>query len=198
MTGLAEIQPPPSLPLPMARRWMVFDHAVEGLFLVALRGQLSPALQESLRRAGLDLSKKLQPAYPFEVWKRCLELVAAELYPRLSRAEAWRKLGRAIVEGMSQRVMGRALVRVSRMLGPLRALKRLDHILNSAGNYVEARVTERSRTCIEVSINEVMGQPTYYQGILEATLVMTGTEVGQVELISLNGFGATYRVSWEE
>jgi uncharacterized protein (TIGR02265 family) len=182
----------------MARRWMVFDHAVEGLFLVALRGQLSPATQESLRRAGLDLSKKLQPAYPFEVWKRCLEIVAAELYPRLSRAEAWRKLGRAIVEGMSQRVMGRAMVRVSRMLGPLRALKRLDHILNSAGNYVEARVTERSRTCIEVSINEVMGQPTYYQGILEASLVMTGTEVGQVELISLNGFGATYRVSWEE
>jgi uncharacterized protein (TIGR02265 family) len=177
---------------------MVFDHAVEGLFLVALRGQLSPATQESLRRAGLDLSKKLQPAYPFEVWKKCLEIVAAELYPRLSRAEAWQKLGRAIVEGMSQRVMGRAMVRVSRMLGPLRALKRLDHILNSAGNYVEARVTERSRTCIEVWVNEVMGQPTYYQGILEASLVMTGAEVGQVELISLDGFGATYRVSWEE
>jgi uncharacterized protein (TIGR02265 family) len=198
MTGLAETQPIHSMPLPMARRWMVFDHTVEGLFLVALRGRLPPATVERLRHAGLDLSKKLQPAYPFQVWKQCLEIAAADLYPRLSRAEAWRKLGRAIVEGMSQRVMGRAMVRVSRMLGPLRALQRLDHILNGAGNYVEARVTERSRTCVEVWINEVMGQPTYYQGILEASLVMTGTEVGQVELISLDGFGATYRVSWEE
>lgn len=198
MTGLAETQPTESMPLPMPRRWMVFDHTVEGLFLVALRGRLSPATEASLRRAGLDLSKKLQPAYPFEVWKRCLEIVVTDLHPRLSRAEAWRKLGRAIIEGMSQRVMGRALVRVSRLLGPLRALRRLDHILNTADNYVEARVTERSRTCIEVWINEVMGQPTYYQGILEASLVMTGTEVGQVELISLDGFGATYRVSWEE
>jgi uncharacterized protein (TIGR02265 family) len=198
MTGLAETQPTEILPLPMARRWVVFDHTVEGLFLVALRGRLSPATQASLRQAGLDLSKKLQPAYPFDVWKLCLEIVARDLYPRLPCAEAWRKLGRAIVEGMSQRVMGRVMVRVSRLLGPLRALRRLDHILNSAANYVEARVTERSPTCIEVWINDVMGQPSYYQGILEASLVMTGTEVGQVELISRESSGATYRVSWEE
>jgi uncharacterized protein (TIGR02265 family) len=198
MTGLAQTHPTESMPLRMAQRWMVFDHTVEGLFLVALRGRLSAATEARLRQAGLDLSKKLQPAYPFELWKQCLEIVVADLYPSLPCAEAWRKLGRAIVEGMSQRVMGRAMVRVSRLLGPLRALRRLDHILNSADTYVEARVTERSPTCVEVWINEVMGQPSYYKGILEASLVMTGAEVGQVELISLDGPGATFRVSWEE
>ncbi|HVG59468.1 MAG TPA: DUF2378 family protein [Hyalangium sp.] len=198
MTGLAQTHPAERIPSRMAQRWMVFDHSVEGLFLVALRGRLSPATEEKLRRAGLDLSKKLQPAYPFEVWKQCLEIVATDLYPSLPRSEAWQKLGRAIVDGMSQRVMGRAMVRVSRLLGPLRALRRLDHILNSADNYVEARVTERSPTCVDVWINEVMGQPSYYKGILEASLVMTGTEVGQVEVLSREGSGATFRVSWEE
>lgn len=198
MSALVQTQPTESMSLRMAQRWMVFDHTVEGLFLVALRGRLPAATVERLRRAGLDLSKKLQPAYPFEVWKRCLEIVVTDLYPSLPRSEAWRKLGRAIVEGMSQRVMGRAMVRVSRLLGPRRALQRLDHILNSADNYVEARVTERSPTCVDVAINEVMGQPHYYKGILEASLVMTGTEVGQVEVLSLDGFGATFRVSWEE
>jgi len=198
MTALVQTPPTESMPLRMAQRWLVFDHTVEGLFLVALRGRLSAATEAKLRRAGLDLSKKLQPAYPFEVWKQCLEIVATDLYPGLPPAEAWRKLGRAIVEGMSQRGMGRAMMRVSRLLGPLRALRRLDHILHSADNYVEARVTERSRTCVEVWINEVMGQPSYYKGILEASLVMMGAEVGQVEVLSLDGCGATFRVSWEE
>jgi uncharacterized protein (TIGR02265 family) len=198
MTALVPTQPTEVLPLRMAPRWLVFDHTFEGLFLVALRGRLTAATEAKLRRAGLDLSKKLQPAYPFEVWKQCLEIVVTDLYPNLPRSEAWRKLGRAIVDGMSQRVMGRAMVRVSRLLGTRRALQRMDHILNSADNYVEARVTERSPTCIDVWINEVMGQPSYYKGILEASLVMTGAEVGQVEVISLDGFGATFRVSWEE
>jgi uncharacterized protein (TIGR02265 family) len=94
--------------------------------------------------------------------------------------------------------MGRATVGVARLLGPLRALRRLEHTLKSAENYVEAHVTERSSTCVEVRINEVIGQPTYYQGILEVILVMTGTGVGQVELLSREGSGATYRVQWEE
>jgi uncharacterized protein (TIGR02265 family) len=197
MTGLAQplqIQP---LPLRAAPRWVVFDHTIEGLFLVALKGRLPVTTEWSLRRVGLDLSKKLLPAYPFETWRQCLEIVALDLYPHLSRPEAWRQLGHQIVEGMSRTVMGRTMGRVARLMGPLRALRRLNHNLSSADNYVQARITERSATCVEVSINEVLGQPTYYQGILEACASMAGGEGVRVELLSREGGGATYRVQWE-
>jgi uncharacterized protein (TIGR02265 family) len=198
MPVLAETHPNLSVSLRTNRPWVVFDHTVEGLFRVALRGRLSITAESSLRRAGLDLSKKLLPAYPFEIWKQCLSIVATDLYPHLARAEAWRQLGHALVAGMSRTVLGRAIVGVSRLLGPLRALKRLDHTLHSVDNYVEARITERSRTCVEVWINEVMEQPTYYQGILEACLAMTVAQGGRVELLAREGHGATFRVQWDE
>ncbi len=178
--------------------WVVFDHTVEGLFRVALHGRLSASTESNLRRAGLDLSKKLLPAYSFETWKRCLEIVATDLYPHLPPAEAWRAIGRTIVEGVGRTVIGRATLAVARLLGPLRALRRLRHMLQSADNYVEASVTERSATCVEVSINEVMGHPTYYQGILEACLGITGAQGVQVDVLSCEGKGATFLVAWTQ
>jgi uncharacterized protein (TIGR02265 family) len=199
MIGLTETYPMSgSVPLLAVRRWVVFDHTVEGLFLVALRGRLSATAVASLRRAGLDLSKKLLPAYAFETWKQCLEIAVKDLHPSLPRPAAWREIGRALVEGMARTGIGRATAGVARLLGPLRALRRLEHTLQSADNYVEARITERSATCVEVWVNEVMGQPTYYQGILEASLTLTGAEAGRVELLSCAGGGATFRIMWGE
>jgi uncharacterized protein (TIGR02265 family) len=197
MSGLAEPQSPGSKPLPASQRWVVFDHTVEGLFLVALRARLSPSAEARLRMVGLDLSKKLLPAYPFELWRQCLEIAATELYPMHPPPEAWRRLGHDLVQGMSRTVMGRALVGVSRLLGPLRALRRLNHTLRSADNYVEAHITELSPTCCLVWINEVMGQPGYYQGILEASLATAGARQARVQLCADEDRSATYRVEWE-
>lgn len=199
MNGLAEISPMSgSVSLRAMRRWVVFDHAVEGLFLVALRGRLSVAAQADLRRAGLDLSKKLLPAYPFETWKQCLEIAVRDIYSHLPLPEAWREIGHAVVEGMARTGIGRATAGVVRLLGPLRALRRLETMLKSADNYMGARVTEHTSTCVEVWLNEVMSQPTYYQGILEASLAMTGADGGQVDLLSYESGSATFFVQWSE
>ncbi|MBN1204348.1 MAG: DUF2378 family protein [Myxococcaceae bacterium] len=197
MNGLAEPLPIQPIPERAAQRRVVFDHTIEGLFLVALRGRLQVTTESSLRRAGLDLSKKLQPAYPFETWKQCLEIIAMDLYPHVSRPEAWRQLGHKSVEGMVRTVMGRTMVRVARLLGPLRALRRLNHNLQSADNYVKARIAEHSPTCVEVWINEVMEQPSYYQGILEACVAMAGGQGARVELLAREEGGASYRVQWD-
>lgn len=197
MIGLVETYPMTGcVPLPAVRRWVVYEHTVEGLFLVALRGRLSATAEASLRQAGVDLSKKLLPAYAFETWKQCLEIAVKDLHSHLPRPEAWRQIGRAMVEGLARTGIGRATAGVARLLGPLRALRRLEATLKSADNYMEARVTERSATCVDVSLNEVLGQPSYYQGILEASLTMTGAKGGRVELLSCSGSGATFRVQW--
>jgi uncharacterized protein (TIGR02265 family) len=155
MPGLVEPQPRASNTLPAQQRWVVFDHTVEGLFLIALKGRLSSVATARLRAEGMDLSNKLLPAYPFATWKRCLEIAVMDLYGKLPRPEGYRRLGHDAVNGMCKTVLGRAMLGVTRLLGPLRALRRLDHNLHSADNYVRARLTELSPTWCEVGISEV-------------------------------------------
>jgi uncharacterized protein (TIGR02265 family) len=177
-------------------RWVVFEHTVEGLFRGVLRERLSALGRRELREAGVDLSRPLLPAYDYPTWRRCLEIAAADVYPTRSRPEAWRQLGRDVVNGMVGTVLGRAMVSVARLLGPLRSLRRLNTTLRSADNYVEARLTELSPTCCEVWINEVMDQPTYYQGVLEASVALTGARDIQVRVLDREGRGARLRVEW--
>ncbi|MDY7228960.1 DUF2378 family protein [Hyalangium rubrum] len=198
MARLTEPQLVGNRPSGALQRPVVFEHTVEGLFHIALKDRLSRMAVASLKREGLDLSQKLLPAYPVEIWRRCLAIAVADLYPVVSRAEGYRRLGHDVVEGMVRTVLGRAVVGVARLLGPLRALRRLDHNLHSADNYVRAKLVELTPTWCEVSINEVLEQPTYYQGILEACLKIAGAQEIRVELISREGSGATYRVQWAE
>lgn len=198
MPRLTEPQLAESSPSTGPQRRVVFDHTVEGLFLIALKGRLSRLAVAALQREGLDLSKKLLPAYSFEVWRRCLAIAVGDLYPLVSRAEGYRRLGHEIVEGVGRTAMGRAMIGVGRLLGPLRVLRRLDHNLHSADNYVRSRLTELTPHWCEVWINEVMDQPSYYQGILEAYLGLAGALEIRVELLSREGEGATYRLQWAD
>ncbi|OJT25594.1 hypothetical protein BO221_06895 [Archangium sp. Cb G35] len=181
-----------------ARRRLVFEHTVDGLFRFSLRSRLSSQAWNGLKAVGIDLSKPLLPAYTYDTWKRALELTVVDLYPLLPREEGWRRLGQEVVNGMVHTVMGRAMVGVARLLGPLRSLRRLNNTLRSADNYVESRLTELSPTSCEVWINEVMGQPAYYQGILEACLALAGGQRARVRVLAREGTGARLHVEWEE
>jgi uncharacterized protein (TIGR02265 family) len=179
-----------------SRRW-VFEHTVQGLFHVALRGRLSPSAREALCRAGLDLNRPLLPAYSYETWRRALEISALDLYPLLPREEAWRRLGHSVVEGMVETLLGKAMAGVAHLLGPLRSLRRFNGTLRSADNYVESRLEELSPTACRVWINEVMEQPAYYQGILEASVALAGGQRPRARLLSREGAGAWLHVEWD-
>jgi uncharacterized protein (TIGR02265 family) len=198
MQGLAETRGLGTGRSAATQRRLVFEHTFEGLFRFALRERLSAQAWEALRQAGVDLSRPLLPAYSYEMWRRSLELAVADVYPRLPAPEAWRHLGRDVANGMVHTLMGRAMVGVARLLGPLRSLRRLNNTLRSADNYVEARVTELSPTACEVWFNEVMDQPSYYQGVLEASLTMAGARGIQTRVLRREGAGAVLHVEWEE
>ncbi|MFY0526976.1 DUF2378 family protein [Archangium gephyra] len=183
---------------PATQRRLVFEHTVEGLFRFSLRSRLSSQAWNGLRAVGIDLSKPLLPAYSDETWRRALELTVVDLYPLLPREEGWRRLGQEVVHGMVHTVLGRAMVGVARLLGPLRSLRRLNNTLRSADNYVESRLTELSPTSCEVWINEVMGQPSYYQGIVEACIALAGGQRARARVVAREGTGARLHVEWEE
>jgi uncharacterized protein (TIGR02265 family) len=181
---------------PQSPRRVVYEQTFDGLFHIALGKRLSSAAHALLREAGLDLSRKLLPAYPVETWRRCVEIAVRDLYPEHPRSEGYRLIGHDLVEGLANTTLGRAMVGVGRLLGPTRTLRRMNNTFRSADNFVESRLTELSATRFELWINEVMGQPCYYQGILEACLPLAGARRVQVRVASQEGSGATYRIEW--
>ncbi|XXF79827.1 DUF2378 family protein [Myxococcaceae bacterium GXIMD 01537] len=182
---------------PPGPRRMVFEHTVEGLFHEGLRRRLSSSARATLREAGLDLGNKLRPAYPFETWRRCLDIAVEDLYRSQGRPEGYRLLGHEFIAGLAQTPLGRATVRVARLLGPLRSLRRLNPTLGGADPFLESRLTELDSTRCELWLNEVMDQPTYALGILEAWLPLAGAQLVRVAVRSREALGATYLLEWK-
>jgi uncharacterized protein (TIGR02265 family) len=176
---------------------LVFEHTVEGLFRVALNGKLSPPATRALGQTGIELTRPLLPAYPVETWRRALEITVADVYAQLPPDEAWRRLGHEVIEGLVHTRLGRSLSNAAQLLGPLRFLRRLNTTLRSADNYVRAELKELAPTACEVWINEVMGQPAYYQGLLEASVALAGGCKAHIQLLSREGGGARFQVRWE-
>lgn len=180
----------------MAER-LVFPPIVEGLFVRGLNGRVTYSLKEQLRNEGLDLDRPLLPAYPLEVWTRCVALTAKALHPEEPEAVAWRLLGERMIDGYRDTMVGRALLGVLRLLGPKRGLSRAQHSFRTSNNYTEVRVTERGPNEVEMWLNEPGMLRYFKQGVM---LAMARASVGaaspQVEVISFDENTATYRISW--
>lgn len=176
---------------------LVFAPAVEGLFRVGLRDRVTPALAERLRAAGLDLSRPLLPAYPRALWVHVIQLAAASLGPADDPPRALHALGRRMVEGYTETLIGRAMVSVIRLLGPRRVLDRMQHTLRSGGNFNRTRVTELAPRDVLFWLNEPYVDPAYVRGMLERTLEYAGARGLDVAVHARDAEGCTYRVRWE-
>lgn len=177
---------------------LVYEHTMEGLFVRGLSGQLSPALRERLRSAGLDLDRRLLPAYSFETWCACVRLTAKALHPEAPAEVAYALLGERMVHGFRQTLMGRALFSVLQLLGPRRVLGRTQQNFRSGNNYSEARITVVSPSEAELWMNEP--GPTRYlvQGAILAGLQASGAAEPQVQVANFTPEDVTYRTSWKE
>lgn len=175
---------------------LIFDHTIEGLFMRGLTGQVTPRLKEKLRQAGLDLSRPLLPAYPVDVWMRCIGLTAQELYSTTPDTEAWRRLGERMVEGYRETVMGSAMFTLLKILGPRRTLERAQKNFRSGNNYTEVRFTDVSPTLVEVWMNETDLMRYFIQGMIQAGMRTSGAPDLRVSILQFDSQGTTYRVSW--
>ena len=102
----------------------------EGLFVRALRVQAGSELAEDLRRAGFDL-RRIQSHYDISIWAACVDVAWRHLYPRQSRDEAWRFLGRRFIEGYFETAIGAVIAAVLPFMGASRFVERVPNFLRT-------------------------------------------------------------------
>jgi uncharacterized protein (TIGR02265 family) len=177
---------------------VIFAGAVEGLFLKGLGHRVTPELQAELKAVGLDLTRKLLPAYPRKVWNAAIPLAAAHVWPQLDVAASHVLLGRAIIDGFKETLLGKALAGMAKVLGPMRTLGRMRQNLRTGGNYNETTLTPEGPNVVLFWINEPVLHPGYVQGLVQGSLEICGAKNGSVEVVSVDATGATYRVRWDD
>ncbi len=148
-----------------------FSQTIDGLFLRGLDALNNPVLLAKLKAKGLDLSRPLEPAYPASLVAACLQVAAEVVYPSVPKDQALNRVGRAFFRGYTDTMMGKAMLALMKIIGPMRTLERMQRNFRTGNNYIETRFRVIGQTHAELWFNQVYGAPTYIQGILEAGAV---------------------------
>lgn len=182
-------QPPP----------LIFSHTLESLMSHAFPGGVPAELKTKLRPLGVDLDKRLLPAYPRDTWARCIELCAPFGFPNERREVAWGRLGERMIDGYQETMIGRAMFSTLRLVGPRRMLQRAQKTFRSGNNYTEARLTELGPTQMDIWLNEVDEVLRHFtQGLLLAGMRAGGALEPRVERVHADSLGMTLRASWKD
>jgi uncharacterized protein (TIGR02265 family) len=176
---------------------LVFGHNFEGLYVRGLAGKMTPELLRLLDEEGVNL-QKLAPAYPVEVWMRCLRRTADLLFPAKPKQLAHSELGRRFMRGYFETMMGKALLAMLKVLGPERTFKRMTQNFRTGNNFNEIKSEVPEPGHAEMWINHVLcDDPGFVQGLIsEGLTLIAGREV-VVTVRSVEGTAATFTARWK-
>lgn len=175
---------------------VVFASGFDSLFSKEIRAKLTPAITAELQAAGVRLDKSFQPAYPIEVWTAAVDVLCKRLYPEDSMPEACRKLGRSTIVGFCETLVGRALFPLLRLIGPVRALDRIERNYAATNNYTKVVLTRVGPTCFDFHLNEKHTMPQFDMGVLEEALEQLKVANPRVTLRTQDAEGFTMRLEW--
>lgn len=173
---------------------VVFGPAFEGL-LRAVETKLDDAAVQRFREIGVDPTRLL-PAYPLETWLSALQISAELLAPGASIEEGTYIAGRRMFEGYGTTLVGKALLGMLRVLGPRRALERMERNLRTANNYSTTSLRMLGPASYELTCSDVV-HPHYYRGMFDVGLQAAGAKELDVTLVSHESGTATFRIEWK-
>lgn len=183
----------------MSQERVEFQQVADGLLIGAMEALNDPPLVEKLRAAGLDLRRKLAPAFPAADFHRWLIIAARHKYPDLSEEEACREVGRlSVVRGMESTMLGTAVLKGMQLLGVRRSLKRIGWAFKNGNNYIEAAVVELSPVSMEIKLGPLVGPVTYYEGVLDQGPKMMGAKTVELTRLRTEGEHMVWRLDWTE
>lgn len=182
--------------MPPPTEQIEFSQSVEGLFIKGLSGVLTTNTRNALRTAGLDLDRPLRPGYPAAEFHRWVEIVARGQFPELTQAEGVRRVGNRAISGLEDGLIGKAMAAGLKLIGPKRALQRVDRIFKSNNNYQNATLLELTETSAKVQMSDVFGLPWYYVGVFESAVQAIGAKDAKVELLASPPPGCVLHITW--
>jgi len=183
----------------MTSEKLVHAQTVEALFVRAFENRLTPACREALKRAGLDLDRKLERSYTLEQWKDFLRIAAAHVYGGVPAEAAYYSLGERFMDAWFGTFLGKALLGVARLAGPRRMLLRAGHGFRAGNNFSDVQVVERGPTSLELRVNDVMAdQPTFTAGLLARAVELAGGWRVVALPEGFDGTASTFHIRWSE
>jgi uncharacterized protein (TIGR02265 family) len=178
---------------------LVHAQTLEALFVRAFENRLTPAGREALKRAGLDLDRKLERTYTLDQWKSFLRTAAAHVYGGVPAEAAYYSLGGRFMDAWFGTFLGKALLGVARLAGPRRMLLRAGNGFRAGNNFSEVRVTERGPTSLELWVNDVLAdQPTFTAGLLARAVELAGGWRVVAIPEGFDGTACTFHIRWSE
>ncbi len=176
----------------------VYAHTVEGFFHKGLKDQLTERLlQRVADEAGIDLRKKLALRYPMPTWECAVGIAAEELHPSLPREEAFERLGAALTQGYFDTLVGSAMGAMLRIIGPARAMRRIEASVRSANNYTESSLIEHAPNHYSVIVNEVGPLRDHLRGAVRRGLEVAGAQNLKCVVASFDEQSVILDITWD-
>jgi uncharacterized protein (TIGR02265 family) len=160
---------------------LAFASMVEALRR-ALGDRLDERTHQKFEALGIPMRGKIASTYPRDAWMR-VSLYAGEVLNPALAPEAQRvALGRRFVRGYSETMVGKALLAAMRVLGPRRALMRLERSFRTGNNYSRAELRALPSGALEL---DIIGAPypEWYEGMVLEALAVTGAHDAVVKPI---------------
>lgn len=179
----------------MQRLW--FSNSIEGLLVRGIGTRLTPDLRARIRTAGINLDR-IEPAYPVEVFVAACRAVMPTLYPQSTEADAFYELGCSFMRGYSETLLGGAMVRMMKLIGPRRTLERMTKNFRTGGNYIETRFIALGPGSVELWISDVTEMPDFYRGIIEEGARMIRVKELSTTMLPADPPAALFRIDWKE
>lgn len=173
---------------------LVFPQLLEGLFK-AIGGKMTPRIDERLRALGIDRDR-LRPAYPQELFAKALDVVTDELYGTLPRDDAQEQLGRQLIRGLQETMLGKAQFALARLIGPRRALDRMVSSIRIGANYLEGRIEWSGPTAAILWLSDD-SSPQINQGTFSELLLSCGARNPSLTRRDIGKPGLTFDVRWD-
>jgi uncharacterized protein (TIGR02265 family) len=165
----------------------------DGLFGHVLRPE--GAFASGLRAVGYDPDAPLEH-YPLEVWRKALEVARLHVHPQLSRAEAYRRLGRQFVQGFAQTVVGRVFAAAASLIGAEHCLARLPTYLRAGRSDMHLELRALGPRSWRALVQDPAPLPAFVAGVIEEVLRLTGVQP-RVEVESQAEAQYSLAIRWE-
>ena len=153
--------------------------------------------KDRMREAGINVDAELKAYYPRLVYYDCVRIAAEELFAGQPIERALHDLGYTFMSGFADTLMGKAIISAVRMLGPRRMLKKMTQNFRTSNNYMQTTFEERGPGDVVLTLSQVTGAPSYFEGVMTYAMQTAGASDFTIERESYDGTKCTFRIRWK-